>query len=956
MKKFVVEDAKENEIARREFVRLAAMTAAFATACTRAPSGELHPLVKGAPETAPGEARTYATANVHDGYAIGIVAESHDGRPTKIEGNPDHPASLGATSAIDQATILSLYDPDRAKSVMRRGGAIDWLDFADAMRSNVHDDGAGTFIVMHATSSPTVADQVARLRAKYPRIDVRWSAPLANVAAWSGAQIAFGAALERRLDLHRADVVVALDDDFLASGPSWIPDARAWADRRRLASAHDEMNRLYVAEPTMTVTGMSADHRRRVKRSDVPAVAVALAHALVANGIAIDPRIVDRLAPWNEAAKAHATWASSVAHDLATHRDRALVVVGHAQPAPLHALVHAINETLQITPDRETGLVTFAPSPIIDAGADAFDLAPLSRALAENKVETLIVVGTNLAYSGFADHDWQHLLAKAKSSFYVGAYVDETAAACEWFAPHAHVLESWSDARGVDGTASLIQPLALPMHDGKTPADLLALLLDDHASPRGRLLSHWMPSNVDTDEWSTWLARGVIPNTSFARQDARVRIDAVANALATFTPATSNDAIEITLDRDTKVHDGSHANNAWLMELPDPVTRLTWGCAARMSAETARALDLRDGQVVRVETSHASIELPALIAPGHADSSIAIALGYGRSGSGESIARGVGANAFALRTSTAPWSVASARVIKTDRDEVLALEQLHGSLEGRDDDILIHRTLAEHRALKKDLPKSIRHLSLYEAKPGDSPKQWGMVIDLNACTGCASCVVACQSENNIPVVGKLGIAKGRTMHWLRIDRYFSGNEADPRTLLEPMLCQHCEKAPCEYVCPVNATTHSSDGLNQMVYNRCVGTRFCSNNCPYKVRRFNWFDYHQDEAASLAGSRNPDVTVRARGVMEKCTYCVQRIRESAIREDVTGHHVGDGAVVTACQQACPTRAITFGDIADPNSRVTKLRADDRRFEVLGDLGTAPRTQYLARVTNPNPDIT
>ncbi|MDP9034511.1 MAG: 4Fe-4S dicluster domain-containing protein, partial [Myxococcota bacterium] len=496
-------------------------------------------------------------------------------------------------------------------------------------------------------------------------------------------------------------------------------------------------------------------------------------------------------------------------------------------------------------------------------------------------------------------------------------------------------------------------------HPGRRTASevLSALLGEPPATSHELLVGYWKRARADFDaEWDAWLARGVISGTAVGVVTPEVRYGAVERAIARIAlpPASSAEDVEVLLRRDARAHDGTYTNNAWLMEMPDPTTRITWGNAALLSRATAARLGVADGDTLRLSVAGRGIETPALIVPGHADGTITLSLGYGRTGDGEAIARGLGANGYALRTTSAP-SFAYGTAVPAGGHADLALEQVHASLEGRDEDILLHRTLDEYR---RDPAFAAAHdrlpLALYEREPGKG-RQWGMVIDLNACTGCGSCVIACQAENNIPVVGMAGVAKGRAMHWLRIDRYFVGEADDPRVLLEPMLCQHCEKAPCEYVCPVNATTHSADGLNQMVYNRCVGTRFCSNNCPYKVRRFNWFNYQKDVSADAALVHNPDVTVRSRGVMEKCTYCVQRIREAEIRSDVRDSPMADGDVATACEQACPSRAITFGNIADPTSRVSQLRTLDRRFAVLDDLGTLPRTRYLARITNPNPEL-
>ena len=947
-------DQPPDLVARREFFRLAAAGAALAaaTGCERAPRGVIRPYVVDPETVIPGNPLFYATSITTRGYASGLLVESHEGRPTKIEGNPSHPASLGATTCAAQASLLDVYDPDRALAVMRGGEPSSWSAFDDAFVAPAR--AGGVHLLLPSTSSPVVADQIRRLRARLgDRIDVRWYDALPRMSAWEGARLAFGTVLEARLALREAKVAVAFDADFLSEGPASLALARAFADGRRLAEPSATMNRLYVAEPAVTVTGMSADHRLRVRARDIASLAALVATELATAGAPLPRSFVDTVAPLAGGTTRDRAWARAVARDLAANAGAGVVVAGDGQPPFVHALAHAVNDAL----GNAGRTVTYAPSPIVDAGTDAFDLAPLAAALDAGHVERLIVLGGNPAYGAPADLELGRRLRKAMASAYLGRYVDETAAACQWFLPATHYLEEWGDARAFDGTISVIQPLLGPAGDARSTIEVLAALLGDlPATPHEILTRYWTQSSGAAErETSSWVEQGIVASSAAAPiTPAKVSYDALIRAGLALTRYNGEDALEICFRPDARAPEGAAPNNAWLLELPDPTTRLTWGNAARLSRATATRLGVTDGDVLRLDVGSRSVLAPVLVVPGHADGTIALAIGYGRAGTGEQIVRGVGVNAGTLRTRDAPWfgPVVAAR---TGAREGLALEQVHSSLEGRDDDVLLHRSLASFRndpGFATDRAKT--RLALYDLKPAGA-RQWGMVIDLNACTGCATCVVACQAENNIPAVGKAGVAKGRAMHWIRIDRYFFGEEDDPGVLLEPMLCQHCEKAPCEYVCPVNATTHSSEGLNQMTYNRCVGTRFCSNNCPYKVRRFNWFNYQQGALAGAARVHNPDVTVRARGVMEKCTYCVQRIREAEIRSEVAGRPLRDGDVVVACEQACPTRAITFGDIADPASRVSALRTNVRRFSVLNDLGTAPRTQYLARITNPNPEL-
>jgi molybdopterin-containing oxidoreductase family iron-sulfur binding subunit len=947
-------DEPPDGVVRRDFLRLVGASAALAGAsgCKRAVRESLTaPVIQ--PEQAPGTSSWFATAIEIDGYARGVLARSDSGRPTKIEGNPDHPSSLGATGVIEQATLFSLYDPDRAASVSHRGAPASWRTFLERAAALATNRGRGVALLMAPTGSPTIGDQVARLRARLPEMDVRWHAPLAPRAAWEGARVALGKPLETRVDLKKADVVLALDADFVAAGPDALRLARDLAARRTPREAGDPMARLYAVEPTPSPTGLAADHRLRVRARDVLAVAAAVAIELAGAGVPVPDALRPALGAWARRASAHGAWTKAVARDLASRRGACAILVGETQPAELHALAHGMNAAL----GNVGTTIAYAASPLLDAGGDAFDLAPIARRLHAGEIDALVVLGGDPAYGAPADLDFGHAIARAKESLYLGPYVNATAEAAAWAAPQAHVLESWLDARAVDGTTTIVQPIVAPLvGDAHVATEVLAAMLGEGArDPHDMVASYWRRARA-TGDIDAWLERGVVEGTAIAPiEPPAPSWDAIRDALARRPAAAEGPSLEIALRRDSRVHDGSLANNPWAQELPDPVTRLTWDNAALLSRATASRLAVTDGDVVHLEIQGRSIRAPALVVPGHADETITVSLGYGKAASGESVARGVGADAYRLQTTSAMWFSDGLLATAVGERHELAVMQVTDGLYGRDEEIAHERTRDEWaRAGEASAARAKRPLTLYDVG-GHAPQQWGMVIDLSACTGCGACVVACQAENNVPTVGKAGVAKGRAMHWLRVDRYFVGPRDDPRAVLQPMLCQHCEKAPCEYVCPVNATTHSEDGLNQMIYNRCVGTRFCSNNCPYKVRRFNWFDYHQSEASVVALVHNPDVTVRARGVMEKCTYCVQRIREAQIRAQVTHAPMRDGDVETACEQACASRAITFGDVADRGSRVSKLRESSRMFACLEDLGTVPRTRYLARIRNPNPEL-
>jgi molybdopterin-containing oxidoreductase family iron-sulfur binding subunit len=942
-------------MSRRQFLYAGGATLALASqalaGCTRAPAEKIVPYRLQPSDVVPGRATHYATASTLDGFGTGIIVESHEGRPTKIEGNPGHPASLGASSAFEQALLIELYDPARLRGVTRRGlpESDAALDAALARAADTKRAGRGLHIVLPPVSSPLLASQLARLSERLPGISVHFHAPLTRLTASRGAQLAFGAPLETRADLRRAKVILSLDADVLATGPGHLARAREFSDQRRMNSARDEMNRLYVAETTMSVTGGMADHRLALRPSEIPLLAGAVLHE-VANALgASAPGFLEQLAGTGGVTGLHLAFVRALARDLILHRGNGAVLVGEQQPAVVHAAAHALNVLL----GNAGTVVSYAPSPIVACGGPEHDsLAGLRDALASHAVETLIVLDTNLAYASPAAFGLAQLINAAPESFYLGQFEDATAAACTWVIPRAHVLESWADTRAFDGTTSIVQPLLSPLYGGRTESQIFSILLGEMArSAHDLVRDFWRSARKDDEEfWELALMRGVVEGSAIAPvATPELRWDWTAD-LPRFVPSTG---IELNLRRDPSVFDGRFGDNPWLLELPCPVTKLTWGNAACLGPALAARLQIETGDVLALEVDGQRLEVPALVVPGHAEQALTLTLGWGRRGPG--LGAGHGSNAYSLMKSTLGWSMPVA-IHRSRKTEELAVTQAPMSLGEVESSILVHATLSDYRKQGQlGQEQRRKQLSLYASDTRQAERQWGMTIDLNACIGCSACVIACQAENNIPPVGKSGVLKHREMHWLRIDRYVAGDAREPRILVQPMACQHCEKAPCEYVCPTGATVHSSDGLNQMVYNRCVGTRFCSNNCPYKVRRFNWFDYHQAERSPTELAYNPEVTVRARGVMEKCTYCVQRIRKAEIRERTESKPLLDGDIQTACEQACPTRAIRFGDVADKHSEVSRLRAGDRSFAVLNELGTVPRTRYLAKLTNPNPEL-
>lgn len=922
------------ELSRRDFVRLLGASAALAGVygCTKRPAERILPYVHQPAELTPGVPAYYATAMTLDGFATGLLVESHDGRPTKVEGNPDHPASLGAAGVYEQASVLQLYDPHRARDVRHHGQTATWGALAQllapaAMRARVGARGEGLRLLLEPTASPFTLAMLDRVRALYPAAGVHVHAPFAALGTADG--------MLPHADFTRADVVLALDADFLASGPFQLRYARQWAERRR---APGGPSRLYAVESRFTPTGATADHRLRARPDEIDAIADALL---------VEVRAARGGGPGVGTGGAHAPWVRAAARDLAASAGRSVVVVGERQSVRLQGVVRALNAAL----GNEGTTVWYTRSPLLGAGGvdGVATLADLARA---TQVDTLLVLGGNPVYDAPADVDVARALSAVPNSVYLGLYDNETARVCAWHVPAAHYLESWGDARAYDGTASLVQPLIAPLFDGRTADEVLAACAGDAtASAHDLLQAHWRaqhPNGFDAF-WSEALRRGVIADSA----SPRITSAALPPALPAPNAQGSTDGVpagtlDIVLAPDPSVYDGRFANNAWLQELPAPITTLTWGNAAQLSPATAARLHVASGDMVALHASDRTVRLPVLVVPGLADDVAVLHAGYGRDGA-EDTARGVGASAYPLFTSAAPYLRRGVRVEAAGGRQALALTQTHWRMEGRD----IARTVAPGEGVPED-PRARRALPLYERTPA-APHQWAMTIDLDQCTGCSACVVACQAENNVPVVGHQGVLDGREMHWLRVDRYETGPPDAPASVSQPMLCQHCEQAPCEYVCPVEATVHSPDGLNEMVYNRCVGTRFCSNNCQYKVRRFNWFDYNQDVGPIGALVKNPDVTVRARGVMEKCTFCVQRIREGEIAAGVEGRPLGANEVRTACQQACPTQAIVFGSLTDPGSHVAEQRRDPRAYAVLAELGTEPRVRYLARVHNANPAL-
>ncbi len=962
-------------VGRREFLKLMGASLALAGlgGCGSPASTDekIVPYVRQPEAIVPGKPLFFATAVPMAGFGIGVLVESHEGRPTKIEGNPQHPASLGATDAFAQASVLALYDPDRSQVVTRAGRISTWNALFSTLNAELETQrlrrGAGLRVLTEAVTSPTLADQLQALLAKFPEAKWHPYEPAGRDAARAGARLAFGEYVEVHCRLDRADVILALDADFLASGPGSVRYAREFADQRRVRAGRAAMNRLYAVESTPSVTGTMADHRLPLRPSAIEGFARAVAQALGAAGGA---------GATGALAGVSADWIAALVRDLQRHRERSLVVAGDHQSPIVHALAHAMNHVL-----GDVGKTVIYTEPVEANPVDHVEsLRELVRDMEAGAVEVLVVLGGNPVYTAPADVRLAEALSKVGLRIHLGLHEDETSALCHWHVPAAHDLESWSDVRAYDGTVTLIQPLIGPLYNGKSAHELLAGILGQpDRSGYDIVRDYWKSQRPSKDFerfWRTALHEGLIAGTALPPKPVSLRKDFGTQAAGQRTESPSGSAtqaggvrdLEIVFRPDPTVFDGRFANNGWLQELPKPLTKLTWDNAALLSPATAQRLGLsyRIGwtggehgrvfvDVVELHFRGRAVRAPVWIVPGQADDCVTVHLGYGRTRAG-SVGTGAGFNAYAIRTSDAPWGGPGLEIRKAGGRYPLACTQFHHNIEGRH--LVRSATLAEYqedpdfvRAMEPEPPPQ---RTLY---PGFRYEgyAWGMAIDLNACTGCSACVVACQAENNIPIVGKTEVTRGREMHWLRIDRYYEGDLDNPETTHQPVPCMHCENAPCELVCPVGATTHSAEGLNDMAYNRCVGTRYCSNNCPYKVRRFNFLQYSDFRTPSLKLLRNPNVTVRSRGVMEKCTYCVQRINAARITAEKEDRPIRDGEIVTACQAVCPAQAIVFGNINDPNSRVATLKAEPRSYGLLTDLNTRPRTTYLARLRNPNPEL-
>jgi MoCo/4Fe-4S cofactor protein with predicted Tat translocation signal len=1003
---------------RRQFLTLAGASLALAglSGCRYLPQKTLVPYVHQPEEMVQGIPMFYATAvPVHGGYGCGAIITAREGRPIKIEGNPDHPSNLGATDALTQAAILPLYDPDRSQIVMREGEFSSWREFFDTSRHLVDEQrkggGAGLRILTQTVTSPTLAAQFQAFKTQFPSAQWVQYEPASAHAARAGAQAVFGQYVGIVYDFKAARRIVSLDADFLLTMPGSVRYARDYMNGRKVRGGTTEtaLNRLYAFESTPSITGAMADHKLPVRASEVEGIALAIAKGLgIDTGTATAPALAPEVQKLIDA----------LVKDLQSAPGAALVVPGDFQPPVVHILAHAINDKL-----GAVGKTVIYTDPIEAAPEDQLAaLKTLITDMKDGKVDMLLILGGNPIYDTPPDLDFATALNRVAYRVHQGLFEDETSLVCQWHLPESHFLEAWSDLRGHDGTVALVQPIITPLYDSKSIHELLSGLFDappeatDTLTPPGKVVEprdgyaivreYWTGQGY-TDElaFNKLLHDGIVPNTAAKPRTVTLNAGAVTALPAAKALTPSGNSLEISIKPDPTIWDGRHANNGWLQELPKPITKLVWDNAAYMSPKTASAMNIPldiDGAkgsfIVAITVGGQKIVAPVWLEPGHPDNAITLQLGYGRSHAGQ-IGTDIGYNAYKLVTSAAPWGGVLATVEKTGDTYDLATTQHHHLLEGRD--IVRSGTIAQFikrpdlapedeieakerpdvntniasSITQEDMGRGLNQPNIYPSDQHRYPQDptdklesfgayaWGLSVDIHSCIGCNACMVACQAENNIPVVGKEQVLTGRHMNWIRIDTYYKSDvkdevaaTANPEVYFQPMMCQHCEQAPCEPVCPVGATMHSHEGLNQMIYNRCIGTRYCSNNCPYKVRRFNFLNFANNWDVPVKKMLyNPEVTVRGRGVMEKCTFCVQRINTSRQKAKIEGREVKDGEIVTACQQACPTEAIVFGNINDKGSKVFALKTQPHNYGVLADLNTRPRTSYLGRVTNPNPDL-
>jgi molybdopterin-containing oxidoreductase family iron-sulfur binding subunit len=952
-------------VSRRGFMKLmgASMALAGLAGCTKQPDEPIYPYVKAPEDLILGKPMYFATAHPFSTGAVPLLVKSDQFRPIKVDGNPEHAYNLGGSDPYTQGTLLALYDPDRSKHVSYRGEDREWAELILELREAAlaSKDGTGIYFLSTTVTSPTLARQIKEAQAKYPKAKfVQYEPTIAGTALEGGSSAVYS--------LSDADVIVSLDADFLsgASYPGFHKLVHDYAARRKTP---ENLNRLYAVESSTTTTGMKAEHRLGLRASEVPAFAGELAKALGVGGVDVQAYA------WTDEQK---KFLAGLAKDLKAHAGKCVVIPGVYQDKSVDALAQAINASL----GNAGKTVSYGPASVAQIPSDQIaDLKALVADLNAGQVNWLVILSGNPIYTAPADLEFGAAFEKAKNKVYLGPGLNETGQVADWHVPQAHYLESWSDAVAYGGAVSIVQPLIDPLYGGKSAHDVVQALLDEPGlSAYETVRTTWKPVIKGDFEagWRKALHDGWIDGTPVASTAAAK----AASSIKVPAPA-SKDSLEIIFRPDPNIYDGRWSNVGWLQELPKPISNLSWDNAALVSGATLTKNGWEEDDIIEITVAGRKVNAPVIVVPGHPDNSITVYLGYGREFAGR-VGSAAGFNAYLIRTVDAPFYAAGS-VKKLDGKWGLAITKSHfqdhrgtrfGQPEGHDNNsleadeainergIIRYATLDEYKANPgfanegEGREKTNKANTLFPNWEYNEANAWGMSIDMNSCVGCNACIVSCYAENNIAVVGKQQVRIGRNMQWLRIDTYFEGDLSAPRAHFQPMACQHCENAPCEQVCPVGATVHTPEGLNTMVYNRCVGTRYCSNNCPYKVRRFNFLlyeDVYDWDDKTLGLAHNPDVTVRTRGVMEKCSYCLQRISAAKIEADKENRPIADGEIETACQQACPASAITFGNINDKGSRVAKLQGDERSYQVLADLNTRPRTKYVAAVLNTNIEL-
>jgi len=986
-KKFAEREFPENApelsdgFSRRTFLRMMGASVALAgfAACRR-PVQKILPYSKQPENIVPGIPNYYASAMPFQDALTGLVIENHEGRPTKVEGNEMHPASLGSTSKFNQAATLNMYDPERSREVRQNGDVASYAAFVSFCNQHFSDTGRNIAFISEANSSPTFNDLKDRALSQFPNAQWVTYEPFGEENALEGTNIAFGQRLRTVNHFDEASVIVALDDDFLnpAAHKNSVQNTKEFTQGRDLETG-DDISRLYAVESTFTVTGSNADNRFRLKSSEIEQFVRALGEELSVSGIS---------AGGSNKFTNH-EWISELAKDLQNNRSQSILTLGNEHRPELHAAVAAINGAL----NNAGSTVTYHELPYAENQSNREVFSNIVDGLNDETIDTVVIVGGNPVFNAPADLDMANALNAAEHVIHLSDYYDETSALAQWHVNRAHFMEIWSDGYSYTGAASIIQPQIEPLHAGKSAIEFLNTIITGEKSDGYSLVQKTWQNRISggfQNGWEQILHDGIASEETFPEVTPSLSGGLGAAMQNGADQNESGEGIELVIRSDSKLFDGRYANNGWLQELPDPMTKITWDNVALMSPKTAEdlgveaaGLGVAEVDLLTIRANGTQVEIPAWVQPGHADGSITVTVGYGRKGIGN-VADAVGVDTYPLRTSQNMLFTEDINVNNTGELYEIACTQDHNSMEGRS--LLRQATLQEYRenpdfsqyeeAYNAELPgeewanehDADAPLSIFDAIAGkdypDYQPQWGMTIDLNSCIGCGTCTIACQAENNIPVIGKDEVKNGREMHWIRTDRYFEGDKDNPNAMHQPVPCMHCELAPCEQVCPVAATTHSEDGMNQMTYNRCIGTRYCANNCPYKVRRFNFFNYTDEfltdgeDPEVIQMAMNPNVTVRFRGVMEKCTYCVQRVNSAKIKTQIEtdgSMKPPDGMVKTACQQACPSDAIYFGDLTDPESEVSKTKRNNRNYLLLEELNTRPRTSYMAKVTNPNPQL-